>query len=119
MGYYDKDVYHQPEEFGLQILASIDWSDGDYCYDYTVIWRGTDDGTLYYGSNAGCSCPSPFEKFTSRDKLTPLTDFAAFEKEMKEREEAVMGEKWRNTPHVPGAVVDLLWKVRQALRVAG
>lgn len=68
MGYNTPDVYYNPEHFGLTEIGSIQW--GAYCYDFdlTVVWQH-EDGTLYWADDSGCSCPSPFEDFTSLESL--------------------------------------------------
>lgn len=53
------DVYYKPEEHGLSILGSAEL-DLAYEFDMFVVWQA-DNGQLYYGSDCGCSCPSPFE----------------------------------------------------------
>ncbi|GAA0970037.1 hypothetical protein GCM10009555_018260 [Acrocarpospora macrocephala] len=64
-------LYYSPENYGLTTIGEIDWSDGCYQFDYTVIWRNQ-DGQLLYGEDTGCSCPSPFED-TGLDDLTACT----------------------------------------------
>lgn len=71
MGYRQSDVYYQPEHFGLQQIAQIDYSDGSYQFDYRVIWRHT-DGRMFTARDSGCSCPSPFEDYISLDMLEPF-----------------------------------------------
>jgi len=73
MSYGDPDPYHQPEKFDLEQVASIDYSDGSYQFDYRVVWRHK-SGKLYTARDSGCSWPSPFESYT---KLTDLEDFNA------------------------------------------
>lgn len=75
MGWNKPDVYHQPEEFGLTIVASAARYE-DYGFDMFVVWRDA-DGNLLYASDAGCSCPSPFEDVTSVDMLTRGNKFEA------------------------------------------
>lgn len=60
-------IYNTPEEFGLEIVDSIDYSDGNYCFDYRVVWRRIEDGKLLSGRDSGCSCPSPFEDVSLKD----------------------------------------------------
>lgn len=55
------NIYYQPEDFGLETVGQIDFSDGNYCFNYRVIWRRLSDGQLLTGADSGCSCPSPFE----------------------------------------------------------
>ena len=69
MGYGTPDVCYQPEAFDLVPVAEIDYSDECYCFDTRIVWRHTPTGTLYTARDAGCSCPSPFEDYTSLDDL--------------------------------------------------
>jgi hypothetical protein len=66
---WDKDVYYDPREFGLEQVAQIDYSSGHYEYDYRVVWRHLETGQLYTARDSGCSCPSPFEDYDALDKL--------------------------------------------------
>lgn len=68
MSWYDPDVYYQPEKFGLKPVAEVDYSDGCYQFDIRIVWRH-EDGTLYTMRDSGCSCPSPFEEYTSLESL--------------------------------------------------
>ncbi len=55
------NIYSTPEAFGLMPIGEIDWSDGCYVFDLTVVWQRTFDGRFLYAEDSGCSCPSPFE----------------------------------------------------------
>lgn len=55
------EIYARPETHGLRTIGEIEWSDGCYQFDLTVVWQDTGTGALYYGDDSGCSCPSPFE----------------------------------------------------------
>lgn len=55
------NIYSSPEKFGLTLIGEIDWSDGCYNFDYTVVWKREFDGKFVYGEDSGCSCPSPFD----------------------------------------------------------
>lgn len=66
------NIYYNPEKFGLVPVGEIDWSDGCYQFNLTVIWRRDIDGHLVYAEDAGCSCPSPFED-QGIDDLTTCT----------------------------------------------
>lgn len=68
MGYNEPDLYHSPEKYGLEVVGSIEWSEPDWSFDMTVVWKGG-VGEYYFASDSGCSCPSPFEDFTSVDML--------------------------------------------------
>ena len=39
----------------------------------TAVWRDPATGQLYFADDSGCSCPSPFEEFYTRDQLTAAT----------------------------------------------
>lgn len=62
------DVYYSPEKFGLTTVGQIDWEEPDYSFNMTVVWKDK-DGKLYWASDSGCSCPSPFEDYHSIDQL--------------------------------------------------
>lgn len=71
------NVYYDPDQHGLETFGEIDWSDGNYCFDLTVVWRRTSDGTFVYCEDLGCSCPTPFED-TPVEKLTAISSLAQF-----------------------------------------
>ena len=73
MGYNDADVYFQPEKFGLKIIGHIEDPEAYYSFDDLVVWQH-EDGRLFYAQDSGCSCPSPFEDFTSLESLTLITN---------------------------------------------
>lgn len=72
MGYDTPDVYNQPEKFNLEPVAEIDYSDKNYCFDTRVVWKHKETGKLYTARDSGCSCPSPFEGYTSLEKCSPF-----------------------------------------------
>lgn len=66
MGWNSPDLYNQPEKFGIKPIGEFEWSEPDYSFDFTVVWQSLEDPTLFYwAQDSGCSCPSPFEGFTS------------------------------------------------------
>lgn len=64
------DVWSEPEAFGLEIVADFDGGVA-YEFDMVVVWKDR-SGNLYWAADAGCSCPSPFEDYSSIESLTPL-----------------------------------------------
>jgi len=60
-------IYSDPKEFGLEQVAQIDYSDGNYCFDLRVIWRRKRDSKVLSARDSGCSCPSPFENTQPND----------------------------------------------------
>ncbi len=54
------DVYYSPEKLGLSIVMSNDTA-GDFEFDKCTLWKHDASNRLFYGFDAGCSCPSPYE----------------------------------------------------------
>jgi hypothetical protein len=74
MGYYDPDLYGQPEAFGLELVGSIDLDNESYQFNILAVLHEPTTDKFYIIQDSGCSCPSPFEDHTSRDALgEPLT----------------------------------------------
>ncbi|TVZ01222.1 hypothetical protein EAS64_33630 [Trebonia kvetii] len=69
MGWSTPDVYNQPEAFGLEIVATVEDEYASYSFTTFVILRDPATGEVFYASDSGCSCPSPFEDYTSRESL--------------------------------------------------
>ena len=67
------DVYYEPEHFGLEKVGEYDFSSGSYEFDVRCIWREKSTGKLLTARDSGCSCPLPFEDYTS---LATLEDFS-------------------------------------------
>jgi hypothetical protein len=74
VGYFEQDVYYQPESFGLTKVGEIDDPQGCYSFDIICVWKHDETGKVYYARDSGCSCPSPFEGHKSLDDLTEITD---------------------------------------------
>lgn len=77
------NVYYQPEDFGLKIVAEIDYTDGCYQFDCRVVWRHKESDKLYTARDSGCSCPLPFKDYTKLEDLYELTDMAALRNEVR------------------------------------
>lgn len=101
-----KDVYHEPEAFGLTPIGDVDWSDGCYQFSMTAVWRDQ-DGNLLWGEDSGCSCPSPFE-YVTREDLTSGT-FAEFYEHINKRK--FDGAGYGN-PNLDADLADLLERVK-------
>lgn len=65
---WDENVYYNPEAHDLELVGSAHDPDECYSFDQFTVWRSK-DGTLYWGSDSGCSCPAPFEGVSSLDDL--------------------------------------------------
>ena len=78
MGWGKPDVYYNAESFGLTRVDEIDLSDGFYQFDIVCVWK--DAGAKHYwAEDSGCSCPLPFEDYTTIEKTTPLDNDHDFE----------------------------------------
>lgn len=77
MADYDMNVYYNPEKSGLKILGEIDTADS---YEFTklVVWERIEDGVLFWGTDSGCSCPSPFEDTDSVEHLDRIDNASRF-----------------------------------------
>ena len=75
MSMFEPDVYYNPERFGLTPVGDIEWAGESYQFDITAVWKDK-DGTFYWADDTGCSCPSPFEDYTSIEKLHSGTSHA-------------------------------------------
>lgn len=64
-----KNVYYEPSAFGLTQLAELEDPDACYSFDTLVFWLHKESGRVFMATDAGCSCPTPFEgyRFTSPD----------------------------------------------------
>lgn len=58
----------------LETVWQIDRSSGSYEFDYMTVFRDKATGKLYYGTDSGCSCPSPYESVSSLADLEAITD---------------------------------------------
>ena len=81
---FTENPYYNPEKCGLEIFDSIDTA-GSYEFDLFVIWRKLDDNTLWWDSDAGCSCPSLFDNGDNGNDLKPITNdtFHGFDEALK------------------------------------
>ena len=63
------NVYYDPEQLGLQTVGEISFDDDSYQFDMGVVWWHPEQRRFYYAEDSGCSCPSPFEDFTTIESL--------------------------------------------------
>ncbi|MFE9381755.1 hypothetical protein ACFYMO_00740 [Streptomyces sp. NPDC007025] len=56
-------IYYDPEKFGAEIIDTIDTL-GGYEFCMLAVFKRLEDGALFFGTDAGCSCHSPFEDST-------------------------------------------------------
>jgi hypothetical protein len=66
------ELYYSPGKYGLELVAEEEYSSGSYEFDIRAVWRDTETGKLLTARDSGCSCPTPFEDYTSKDDLEPF-----------------------------------------------
>lgn len=62
MSTYERNVYYNPEAWGLTPIA--EYQDPHACYDFDIVvaWAN-EQGHVYAARSSGCSCPTPFEEY--------------------------------------------------------
>lgn len=75
--------YYRPEKSGLSIFWEIDTA-GSYEFDMFVIWERQDDKSLWWGTDSGCSCPTPFESHVSLDPINSIYTLGKFKIALEE-----------------------------------
>ena len=63
-----KNIYYNPEEFGLEIVGQFEWSEPSWSFDTFCVWKES-RGRYWIGEDSGCSCPSPFDNITDINQL--------------------------------------------------
>lgn len=75
--------YYYPEKCNLKIFYEFD-KGLDYEFDKLVILE-SDKGLLFWDTDSGCSCPTPFDPAENRHnlKLVSYNSFRVLEKELR------------------------------------
>jgi hypothetical protein len=60
----DKNLYYSPENLGYSTFGSVDVGSS---YEFDIFLVLEKAGKLYYASDSGCSCPTPFEDTLETD----------------------------------------------------
>lgn len=78
-----ENIYYSPEKHDLEVFDEVETA-GSYEFDTTVIWDDK-DGNLYWAHDSGCSCPTPFENFSTVADLNVLNKdtFYNFDEHLK------------------------------------
>lgn len=69
MSNYDNMVVNNWRDLDLEEVVNIDWSDGCYQFDITLAYYQPSTGKFVWADDSGCSCPSPFEDYTTLDQF--------------------------------------------------
>lgn len=99
------NVYYNPDKFGLVPVAELELTEPSYSFDTVMVWRHDEKGALYWAHDSGCSCPVPFEDYTSLEQLSLV-----FEDTLDELRRFVAHS------HNPAERASFLRKVRSELR---
>lgn len=77
MSYTDDDYWSNvsstPEKYGLTPIGHLYDPWACYSFDDLCVWKH-EDGRVFWATDSGCSCPSPFEDCKSLDDLTEVTN---------------------------------------------
>jgi len=101
--------FYNPENFGLELTGSVDTA-GAYEYDEFAVWVHKENKSIYYATDSGCSCPTPFEEVTI-ETMTRVPDPNALRSPMKSWGESSYGER----PLTGVQISDLIKKVHDWL----
>lgn len=84
------------ERFGPEEVESFGNPQASYSFDEFRIWKRKTDGALFYGTDSGCSCLSPFEeeRFETISSLSPITpnSWGAFKSDFENYAKHSLGE---------------------------
>lgn len=78
-------LYNSPERYGLVEVWEYDEA-GSYEFDKFIVWFKPKTNEVFWASDSGCSCPSPFEdhKFPSDFGVTPFAVWDPLERALGE-----------------------------------
>ena len=108
-----KNIYSEPEYFGLEQVAEIEYSSGSYEFDTRVVWKVKGAFIFYTARDSGCSCPTPFERLTMAniDRL----DFNTLKREVMYE---LSGGEYNRLPYIsPTQAQEFLKKVKDMAAV--
>ncbi len=102
--------HYDPAGCGLINLGALDQSGLSYEFNILAVWCCKTSKRLFYATDSGCSCPSPFEGYHFRGpddtNLTPITEGDSWSSFVREVEDFPVPQVERE---------DLIAVVRQAL----
>lgn len=111
MGDYQSNVYYHPEKHGLTVVAEIEYSDACYQFDTRVVWKDA-EGNFYTARDSGCSCPTPFEEYTTIESLEKA-DYDTLLAEV--REETVPDSLWSRGQVTANIAHDFIKTLREEM----
>jgi hypothetical protein len=66
---YYSDVYANPKKLGVETVGTLNLEMQSYEFDMLLVSRDPETGKFYVLHDSGCSCPSPFETYKTRESL--------------------------------------------------
>ncbi|AEQ20937.1 conserved hypothetical protein [Rhodococcus phage E3] len=78
-----KTVYNDPKHFGLEIVGELELEEPNYSFNMGVVWYRPETERFYFATDSGCSCPSPYEDYTSIESLEKPMTLAELTKELR------------------------------------
>ncbi len=105
-------LYYSPERHGARLVGSVD-TIGGWEFNMLAVFQRESDGALFYDTDSGCSCRSPFED-SEWDNMEAIRTGSWF---------AGRARKWLRDSYGASAddrdaIEKLIVKVRQILREA-
>lgn len=73
---WDVNVYYNPEKCNLTQIGMLSDPDASWSFNDLVVWQHV-DGRIFYATDSGCSCPTPFEDYNSLEDLTEVVNTTA------------------------------------------
>ena len=70
---FNNNPYYSPEKCGLEIIDELA-KEPDYDFEMVIVWKDQQTGKLFWDSDSGCSCPTPFEDVRNLSDLAELNE---------------------------------------------
>jgi hypothetical protein len=71
------NIYYGPEDNAAEVLGTVD-TIGGYEFNMLGVFKRVEDGALFWDTDNGCSCVSPFDDsdFSNMTRITDPSEFA-------------------------------------------
>ena len=70
---FNENPYYSPEKCGLEIIDELA-KEQNYDFAMIIVWKDQLTGKLFWDSDSGDSCPTPFEEVRNLSDLTELNE---------------------------------------------
>lgn len=102
------NIYYDPESVGMEIVGTVDASEA-FEFEILLVVRDLEDGKLYIATDAGCSCPVPFEDVRGRSDMRRIDSIADFDAEAGSYLSGFYDSYASEVRELRNKVFDLLW----------